>query len=211
MEKRTMKTSFVLAMFCMLAFASGCSTSGLPSASLHPSKTTNPAEYNYLIGPGDSVNIFVWRNPEVSGSFTVRPDGKITTSLVEDIDVAGKTPTQLAREIEKVLGTFLRDPVVTVTVGGFVGPYSEQIRIIGEASQPQAINYKQHMTLLDVMIAVGGLTQYADGNEAVLVRLENGQQKQYNILIEDLIKGGKISANVDVLPGDIIIIPEAWF
>ncbi len=157
------------------------------------------------------LNIFVWRNPEVSGSFIVRPDGMITTSLVEDIPVTGKTPTELARSIEEILSTYLRDPIVTVTVGGFVGPFSEQIRIIGEASSPQAISYKQHMTLLDVMIQVGGLTEFADGNGAVLVRIENGQQNQYEIMIDELLKDGKISANVDMLPGDIIIIPEAWF
>jgi len=157
------------------------------------------------------VNIFVWRSPEVSGTFVVRPDGMITTSLVEDIPVSGKTPTELARSIEKILSTYLRDPVVTVTVNDFKGPFSEQIRVIGEAAQPQSINYTQHMTLLDVMIRVGGLTEFADGNDAVLVRIENGNQKQYEIYIEDLIKNGEIAANVDVLPGDIIVIPETWF
>ncbi len=145
------------------------------------------------------------------GSFVVRPDGMITTSLVEDINVAGKTPTELARSIEQILATYLRDPIVTVTVNSFVGPFSEQIRVIGEAAQPQAINYTQHMTLLDVMIKVGGLTEFADGNDAVLVRIENGQQKQYEIMIDGLLKDGDISANIDMLPGDIIIIPEAWF
>ena len=141
----------------------------------------------------------------------VRPDGMVTTSLVEDIPVSGKTPTELARSIEEILATYLRDPVVTVTVNNFVGPFSEQIRVIGEATEPQAINYTQHMTLLDVMIRVGGLTEFANGNDAVLVRIENGLQKQYDIFIEDLIKNGEISANVDVLPGDIIVIPETWF
>jgi polysaccharide export outer membrane protein len=135
----------------------------------------------------------------------------ITTSLVEDIQVSGKTPTELARSIEKILGTYLRDPIVTVTVNSFVGPFSEQIRVIGEASQPRSINYIQNMTLLDVMIQVGGLTEFADGDSAVLVRIENGQQKQYDILIDELLKDGEISANGDMLPGDIIIIPEAWF
>lgn len=211
MERNMPKSFIVFVNLIVLLFVTGCSTSGLPPASMQASKTTNPSDYTYLIGPGDTVNIFVWRNPDVSGSFVVRPDGMITTSLVEDIPVSGKTPTEFAREVEKVLSEFINSPIVTVTVGGFVGPYSEQVRIIGEASQPQAINYKQHMTLLDVMIAVGGLTEFADGNDAVLVRMESGQQKQYNILIDDLIKGGKISANVDILPGDIIIIPEAWF
>lgn len=178
---------------------------------LHPSNTANIDSYKYLIGSGDVLNIFVWRNPEVSGSFVVRPDGMITTSLVEDIKVTGKTPTELARSIEGILATYLRDPIVTVTVENFVGPFSEQVRVIGEAAQPRAINYTQHMTLLDVMIQVGGLTEFADGNDAVLIRIEEGQQKQYQVMIDQLLKEGEISANVDMLPGDIIIIPEAWF
>jgi polysaccharide export outer membrane protein len=191
---------------------SGCSSNNtLPSATLHPSNTDNINSYKYLIGSGDVLNIFVWRNPEVSGSFIVRPDGMITTSLVEDIKVSGKTPTELARSIEEILGTYLRDPIVTVTVENFVGPFSEQIRVIGEAAQPRAINYTQHMTLLDVMIQVGGLTEFADGNDAVLIRIEDGKQKQYQVMINTLLKDGEIDANVDMLPGDIIIIPEAWF
>ena len=212
MEKSIFNRLKLTSFFITLLFINGCSnTKTLPAATLHQSSTEDISSYKYLIGPGDSLNIFVWRNPEVSGTFTVRPDGMITTSLVEDIPVSGKTPTELAREIEKILSTYLRDPIVTVTVGGFVGPFSEQIRIIGEASEPKSINYTQNMTLLDVMIQVGGLTEFANGNNALLVRIENGQQKQYQIYIDDLIKNGEISANVDVLPGDIIIIPETWF
>jgi polysaccharide export outer membrane protein len=191
---------------------SGCSSNNtLPSATLHSSNTTNINAYKYLIGAGDVLNIFVWRNPEVSGSFVVRPDGMITTALVEDIKVSGKTPTELARSIEEILATYLRDPIVTVTVENFVGPFSEQVRVIGEATKPRAINYTQHMTLLDVMIQVGGLTEFADGNDAVLIRIEEGKQEQYQVMIDQLLKDGEISANVDILPGDIIIIPEAWF
>lgn len=190
----------------------GCSShSTLPSATLHPSNTENINSYKYLIGSGDVLNIFVWRHPDISGSFNVRPDGMITTSLVEDIKVSGKTPTELARSVEEILSAYIRDPMVTVTVENFVGPFSEQIRVIGEAAQPRAINYTQHMTLLDVMIQVGGLTEFADGNDAVLIRIENGQQKEYQVMINQLLKDGEISANVDMLPGDIIIIPEAWF
>lgn len=206
----TMKAT-VAVLFAMLITACNSSTAPLPSATIQASKTANVDEYKYLIGPGDVLNIFVWRNPEVSGTFVVRPDGMITTSLVEDIEVSGKTPTELARSIEETLSTFLKDPIVTVTVNNFIGPFSEQIRVIGEAAQPQAISYTQHMTLLDVMIKVGGLTEFADGDDAVLVRIINGQQQQYNIAINELIKDGDISANVDMLPGDIIIIPEAWF
>jgi polysaccharide export outer membrane protein len=199
-------------LLLLVTVLTGCNShSTLPSATLHPSNTNNINTYKYLIGSGDVLNIFVWRNPEVSGSFVVRPDGMITTSLVEDIKVSGKTPTELARSIEETLATYLRDPIVTVTVASFVGPFSEQVRVIGEAAQPRAINYTQHMTLLDVMIQVGGLTEFADGNDAVLIRIEEGKQKQYQVMIDQLLKDGEISANVDMLPGDIIIIPEAWF
>ena len=211
MDKHFTKTLKVIIALLLAQIISACSTNHLPTATLHPSNTADINSYKYLIGAGDVLNIFVWRNPEVSGSFVVRPDGMITTSLVEDIKVTGKTPTELARSIEKILGTYLRDPIVTVTVNSFVGPFSEQIRVIGEATEPRAINYTQHMTLLDVMIQVGGLTEFADGNDAVLVRIEDGTQKQYKIMIDSLLKNGEISANIDMLPGDIIIIPEAWF
>lgn len=189
----------------------GCSSNTLPPATTHASLTTSIDNYTYLIGPGDTLSIFVWRNPEVSGSFVVRPDGMITTSLVEDVPVTGKTPSQLARDMEQVLSTYIRDPIVTISVGGFVGPYSEQVRVLGEAASPQAISYRENMTLLDLMIQVGGLTEFADGNDAVLVRTVNGQQMEYAVRLADLIKQGDISANVDILPGDILIIPEAWF
>ncbi len=188
----------------------GCANP-LPPASVKPSAIKSVDDYYYLIGPGDSVNIFVWRNPEVSGSFVVRPDGMITTSLVEDIKVSGKTPTQLARDIEVVLSQYIKAPIVTVSVSGFVGPFTEQVRVIGEALNPMAVNYRQNMTLLDLMIQVGGLTEFANGNGAVLIRVEDGVQKEYDIELDDLIQYGNINANVDILPGDIIIIPEDWF
>lgn len=192
----------------------GCATRSMPP--LPTSKGTlpsaaDPAHYNYLIGPGDSVNIFVWRNGEVSTTVTVRPDGKITTPLVEDLPASGKTPTQLARDIEKALSIYIKDPIVTIIVGGFIGPYSEQIRVVGEAARPQALPYRQKMTLLDLMIAVGGITDFAAGNRASVVRFVDGKQKQFSVRIEDLIKDGDINANVDMLPGDILIIPESWF
>jgi polysaccharide export outer membrane protein len=190
----------------------GCNTtSSLPQATTRPSLTTDVDSYQYLIGPGDSLTIFVWRNPEISGQFIVRPDGKVTTSLVEDIDVAGKTPTDLAREIEEKLSTYINSPRVTVSVNNFSGPLSEQVRVIGEATNPSAVNYTEHMTLLDLMIAVGGLTEFADGNNAKLVRVIDGKQTTFEINIDDLIRDGDISENVDMLPGDIVIIPEAWF
>lgn len=211
MEKSLISKIKIIILIIAAQVLTGCSSTTLPTATIHSSNTKDINSYRYLIGAGDVLNIFVWRNPEVSGTFTVRPDGMITTSLVEDIPVTGKTPTEVARSIEEILSTYLREPVVTVTVNNFVGPFSEQIRVIGEAAEPQAINYTQHMTLLDVMIVVGGLTEFANGNDAVVVRIEDGVQKQYDIFIEDLIKDGDIQANVDLLPGDIIIIPEAWF
>ena len=194
---------------------SGCSSLGsyppLPQSTPKEPVTTNPAAYNYLVGPGDELNIFVWGNPEVSQSVTVRPDGKVTTPLVEDVVVSGLTPTQVARKIEEKLSVYIKEPIVTVIAEGFVGPYSEQVRIIGEASKPQALPYREDMTLLDVVIAVGGITEFADGNNASVVRIVDGQQRQFSIRIDDLISDGDISANVDILPGDILIIPEAWF
>ncbi len=163
-----------------------------------------------MIGPGDTVNIIVWRNPELSLTAPVRPDGRISAPLVEDLQAVGRSPSDLARDVEKALSKYARDPVATVVVTGFQGAAGEQIRIIGEAARPQAIPYRQDMTLLDVMIQVGGLTDFADGNAAVLVRgKEDG--KQYSVRLRDLIKRGDISANVDVRPGDVLIIPQSWF
>ena len=194
--------------------AAGCSNNqyqALPQKDQKQPVTTDAAAYNYLVGPGDELEIFVWRNPEVSETVTVRPDGKVTTPLVEDLEVSGLTPTEVARKVEEALSVFIKEPIVTVLVSDFRGPYSEQVRVIGEASEPQAIPYREDMSLLDIMIAVGGLTEFADGNQASVIRVVDGQQQQYSVRIEDLIKKGDISANADILPGDIVIIPEAWF
>jgi polysaccharide biosynthesis/export protein len=176
-----------------------------------PAKASDNSGWYYLLGPGDTVNVFVWGNPEVSGSFPIRPDGMMTMNLVEDLPASGKTPTQLAREIEKILSRYIQDPVVTVIVGGGVGPYSQQIRVIGEAARPQALNYRDEMSLIDVMIAVGGLTDFAAGNRASILRVVGGKPQQYTVRLEDLLKNGEISANVDMLPGDVLVIPESWF
>lgn len=211
-----MKASRIAQLLIVVAaagFISACTSSGntLPQATTRSSLTTNIDDYSYLIGPGDSLSIFVWRNPDVSGSFLVRPDGMITTSLVEDIPVSGKTPTALARDLEQELGKYIRDPIVTVSVAGFNGPFSEQVRVIGEASAPRAVSYTEDMTLLDLMIQVGGLTEFANGDGAKLIRVVGGQQKEYSVRLDSLIKDGNITDNVDILPGDILIIPEAWF
>ena len=168
------------------------------------------SDYSYVIGAGDNLNIIVWRNPELSLSVPVRPDGKVSAPLVDELVAQGKTPPELARDIEKKLSTYVRDPVVTVIVTGFVGPYSEQIRVVGEAARPLFLPYKQKITLLDVMIAVGGLTDFADGNRAVIQRTSDGN-KQYSVRLKDLIKRGDISANVEMRPGDILIIPQSLF
>lgn len=167
--------------------------------------------HDYLIGPGDTLNIIVWRNPEISMSVPVRPDGKITTPLVEDLPASGKTSTELARDIEETLAKYLQQPVVTVVITGFVGPFTEQIRVVGEASQPQALPYRENMSLMDVMIAVGGLTDFAAGNRASIIRSVDGVQQQYRVRLDDLIRDGDISANVPVYQGDVLVIPESYF
>ncbi len=203
--------SVALIFFAPILISACSSNKTLPPATTYPSLTTDISDYQYLIGPGDNLQIFVWRNPDVSGSFIVRPDGKITSSLVEDIQVSGKTPATLAREIEKSLSTYIRDPKVTVSVTRFSGPFSEQVRVIGEATEPKAVNYQEQMTMLDLMVAVGGLKEFADGNGAKLIRVIDGQQQQFNVKLDDLIRDGDIKANIDILPGDILIIPEAWY
>jgi len=185
----------------------GCATRPLPA----PTDAQVAANPDYLIGPGDSINIIVWRNPEVSMSVPVRPDGKITTPLVEDLPASGKTSTELARDIEKALAKFIQQPVVTVVVSSFVGTYGEQIRVIGQAARPQALPYRRDMSLMDVMIAVGGTTEFAAGNRASLVRTVDGKQQKFNVRIDDLVKDGDISANVPVRPGDVLVIPESYF
>lgn len=184
----------------------------LGACSSHPPapSAAASADYSYKIGPGDNLNIVVWRNPELSMSVPVRPDGKISAPLIDDLNAMGKDSTSLARDIEKELGKFIRDPVVTVIVTGFVGPYSEQIRVIGEAAKPQILAYKQKMTILDVMIAVGGITDFADGNRATILRTSENNA-QYTVRLKDLVKRGDVSANVEMKPGDVLIIPQSWF
>ncbi|MBG6221021.1 MULTISPECIES: XrtA/PEP-CTERM system exopolysaccharide export protein [unclassified Janthinobacterium] len=167
--------------------------------------------HDYLIGPGDTVNIIVWRNPEVSLTVAVRPDGKITTPLVEDLPASGRTSTQLARDIEQALSKFIQQPVVTVIVTNFSGPYGEQIRVIGEAAKPQALPYRLGMSLMDVLIAVGGITDFAAGNKASIIRMRDGRQQQLGVRLDDLLKDGDISANVMMRPGDVLLIPESFF
>lgn len=186
----------------------GCVTS--PGVFPPAPSEASQADYSYIIGPGDNLNIVVWRNPELSMSVPVRPDGKVSAPLVDEIVAQGKTSIQMAREVEQALSKYVRDPIVTVIITSFVGPYSEQIRVVGEAARPQFLPFKQKMSLLDVMIAVGGLTDFADGNAATILRSSDGN-KQYSVRLKDLIKRGDVSANVEMRPGDILIIPQSFF
>jgi len=166
---------------------------------------------DYQIQPGDLLDVFVWRNPEVSVNVKVRPDGKVSTPLVEDMAATGKTPTQLARDVEQALKKFIRDPMVTVIIKGFSQDIRQTIRVIGAATRPQVLQYRKGMSLLDVMIDVGGLSDYAAGNRANIVREIDGTQREFPVRLEDLLIDGDISANVNLLPGDILIIPESVF
>ncbi len=196
----------LLVLSLLIMACAGQKTGSLPEATYELRSASK-----YKIGPGDSVQIFVWRYPEVSTTVPVRPDGYITAPLLEDIPASGKTPTELARDLEQALSVYLRDPLVTVIVQGFQGVYPEQIRVLGEATKPQALRYIDGMTLLDLMIQVGGTTQFAAGNRAVLMRFEKGEKQRYTVRLDDLIKDADMSANVDMRPGDILIIPESWF
>ncbi|MGF7211830.1 polysaccharide export outer membrane protein [Skermanella aerolata] len=170
-----------------------------------------PVTPDYKIGPLDTIQIFVWQSPEFTVTVPVRPDGRISTPLIEDLEATGRTPTQLARDIEEKLKVYVQDPLVTVIVSGFAGPFDQQVRVVGEALQPRAIPYRANMTMLDVMIEVGGLTEFASGNRAVLARGQTGNQTTFNVRLDDLLRDGDIRANVPVLPGDVVIIPQSWF
>jgi len=193
-------------IFLLIVLLSGCAH----QVSLDAPEAV-PLQGDYQIGAGDVVNINVWRNPEVSLSVPVRPDGKITTPLVEDLQAAGKTSTELARDIEKALAKYIQQPMVTVIVTSFIGPYTQQIRVIGEAARPQALAYRQGMSLMDVLIAVGGITEFASGNKAVLIRNVDGKQQTFSLRLNDLIKRGDLSANASMRPGDVLVIPESFF
>jgi polysaccharide export outer membrane protein len=165
----------------------------------------------YRIGPGDTLQVFVWNQPELTVTVPVRPDGMISTPLIAGVPAAGKTPPELGKDLEKALSEYVRNPTVSVMVTGFVGTYSDQIRVLGQAAKPQSLPYRANMSLLDVMIAVGGLAEFAAGNRAVLVRQEGNQQQRIPVRISDLIDDGDISANVPMRPGDVLIIPESRF
>ena len=197
-------------MALLVVLCAGCSWN--PDFPPVPDAQRNiEVDYDYILGPGDAVDIFVWGNEELSSGSSVRPDGKLTTHLVEDLQASGKTSTQLARDIEEAYSEYVRQPVVSVTVSNFKGIPEQSVRVMGEATDPKQVNFKKHMTLLDVMIDTGGLTEYADGNKSVLIRMVDGKQLTYGLRLDDLVKDGDISANISVMPGDIIIITESWF
>lgn len=198
-------TRLVLVAACGLIAA--CGTPSPSEPLIQPDTPTAM----YRIGPLDNLEIFVWRSPELSRAVLVRPDGRISVPLIDDLVATGKTPTQLSRDIETQLKKYVQDPTVTVIVGGFRGPFDQQVRIIGEATEPAAISYRANMTVLDVMIEVKGLTRFASGNRSVLVRIVDGKQAIIPVHLDDLIKDGDVGANVTVQPGDILIIPQAWF
>lgn len=206
-----MHTGFRSLLYALLlSCVAGCGGGG---ATLDDAKEpTVPADQQeYHIGPGDQLNVFVFNQPDLSMAVPVRPDGLISTPLIEDMPAAGKTPSQLARDMEKKLAEFIRSPSVNVIVTGFVGNYGDQVRVVGQAAHPQALPYRSGMTLLDVMIAVGGLGEFAAGNRARLIRRVDGKNTEMRVRLEDLLNDGDIRANMPMLPGDVLIIPESRF
>lgn len=193
---------------------SGCSFGDrpqLPAASFVATQE-QPGE-QYVIGPLDQLSIFVWRNPELSAKVQVRPDGRITTPLINDMPAVGKTPAMLADDMKLALGEYIKDPIVSVIVENFNGTFSQQVRIVGATAKPASLPYRANMTLLDAMIAVGGLSEFAAGNRARLIRYDRatGKQKEYQLKLSNLLKNGDSRANVKLQPGDVIIIPESMF
>jgi polysaccharide export outer membrane protein len=200
------KLSVAAAAWLCLGAVAGCAAQGTSAAGQPAAAATDTT---YLVGPGDSLQIFVWDHADLTTTVQVRPDGRISTPLVEDLDAAGKSPTTLAREIEQVLTRYVRTPVVTVIVQEFVGETTQQIRVVGEAVQPRALQYRQGMTVLDVIIEVGGLSEFAAGNRARIVREVGGQSREIRVRLNDLLRDGRIEENIRVLPGDVLIIPQS--
>lgn len=216
---RTVKVIKKVIILVVVAIISSC---GYPQLTQEDDSIIS-SDYTYIIGPGDSVSIFVWGNPDISTTAHVRPDGKITIPLAEDLLASGKTPSQLARVMEKALSKYVRDPQVVIMVSGGQGVYSQQVRVIGQLSggssgagvsahySAKAFPYKKDMTLLDLIIQIGGLGQFADGNGASIIRNIDGEPQHFGIRIDDLVDNADLSANVKILPGDILIIPQAFF
>ena len=205
-----MTRSILLPFLALLAMLSGCGPTG-PNPNLVAPRGS-AANSPYLIGPGDTLSVFVYQAPQLSvPSLQVRPDGRISMPLIPDIAAAGKTPTALSKDIETRLKQYVKEPNVSVIVSGFVGPLDRQIRVIGEASEPLAIPYRDQMTVLDVMIQTKGLTRYAAGNSSIIVRDIGGKRQTIKVRLSDLLKDGDIDQNVAMLPGDTLIIPQSWY
>ncbi len=187
--------------------------SSQPEAPLVPEQATNGSSgsSDYVIGPGDQLSVFVWQDSELSVEVPVRPDGRISMPLIEDVVAAGKTPTALARELETRLGAYVQEPLITVVVTEFVGAPNQQVRVVGEAAEPASLPFRANMTALDAIIAVGGLTEFADGNRATLVRIEGEETRSYRLRLDDLIERGDLTANAALAPGDVIVVPQTFF
>lgn len=206
-ELTRLRILFVATLMTMVA-ACGGNTRTITDEDVGETETS---DNSYVIGPGDSLQVFVWGHEDLSTSVVVRPDGSISTPLVEDLPASGRTPTELAREVEKVLQNYVRSPTVTIIVQQFVGEYSRQIRVVGQATEPQALNFRNGMTLLDVMIAVGGLGEFASGNKAKIVRRDGNQETTIRVRLGDLLNKGDMRENIRMVPGDVLIIPESFF
>ena len=199
-----------VASFLVIAFGLiGCA-GGITTTNAVP-EVDAPAAQEYIIGPGDTIEIFVWRNADLTRTIPVRPDGRISLPLINDMQAAGKTSTKLGQDIENALAQFVQEPRVTVMVTDFVGPFSAQVRFVGSGVVTQAIPYRENMRMLDAVIAVGGLTEFAAGNRARLSRNVDGETQEFRVRLDDLLNNGDLSANVALLPGDVIFVPESWF
>jgi polysaccharide export outer membrane protein len=200
-----------IAVLSAAVLLSGCASNVLPPSDVNNMTSVENGEYQYKIGTDDVLSVFVWHNPDISGDYAVTPDGKISMALTKPILAAGKTTEQLSNDLAKELSEYIKNPKVTVMIRSAVGSVSAKVRIVGDAVTPLSVPFHHGMTLLDLMIQIGGMSKYADGNDATLIRIEGGKPKEYEIRIEDLILEADLEANVDLKPGDVIKIPEAWF
>lgn len=202
-----LKSFFALLMTSLFVQLAMAQTPAPPEA---PSSGVSPASADYLIGPGDTLQIFVWQNPELSVTVPVRPDGRISTPLVEDTVAVGKTPVQLAADLETALAVFIRTPKVSVIVSQAVGALS-QVQVIGQVTRPSGVPYHAGLRVLDALLAVGGLGEFAAPNRAILIRTENGKESKIKIRVGDLLDSGDLEQNLLLQPGDVIVIPQTWF
>ena len=205
-----MMSRMLIVLVCWMVTATAVAqVAPAPAADAPASSALSPdEEASYVIGPGDQLQVFVWRNPELSTTVPVRPDGKISTPLVNDVVAVGKSPAQLSKDIEQVLGEYIRSPQVSVIVLQARSAYSE-VRVVGEVQRPQAVPYRSGMTVLDVVLAVGGLNPYAAGNRAKLIRKDNGANTEIRVKLEDLLNDGDMNQNVPVKPGDVLVVPQS--